>query len=59
MALALLLFAIALKLWGFPVAVGALFGAAAAFRAGQYHRGFTHSRGIWRTHKAAIRGGHR
>ena len=38
-----------------PFAAGLFVG----FRAGQYARGFSHSRGIWRSHKAAIRGGHR
>ena len=38
---------------------GAAAGMLVGFRAGQYARGFAHSRGIWRSHKAAIRGGHR
>lgn len=56
MILALLLFLIAAKIWGAPVLVGGLLVAFIAFRAGQYHRGFGHARGIWHSHQAAIRG---
>ena len=42
-----------------PFLAGVLLGTLVGFRAGQYARGFAHSRGIWRSHKAAIRGGHR
>ena len=42
-----------------PYVVATVVGMLVGFRAGQYARGFAHSRGIWRSHKAAIRGGHR
>jgi hypothetical protein len=40
-------------------AAGMAAAAFAGFRAGQYARGAAHARGIWRSHRAAIRGGHR
>jgi hypothetical protein len=45
---------------GWPLMLAALLlWKVAAFKAGQYHRGFFHARGIWRSHKAAIRGGNK
>lgn len=44
---------------GVPFILGLAAGAFLSFRLGQYHRGFTHARGIWHSHKSAIRGGHR
>jgi hypothetical protein len=46
---------------GWPWAATFAGMAAAAlvgFRAGQYARGAAHARGIWRSHRAAIRGRH-
>ncbi|GAB3884449.1 hypothetical protein [Terrabacter terrigena] len=56
MILAGVLFILAVLAWGFPVAVGGLLVAVFAFRAGQYHRGLGHARGIYRSHVSAIRG---
>lgn len=56
MILLALLFAVAVLAWGWPVVIGGALVAAAAFRAGQYHRGYAHARGIRRSHWAQIQG---
>ena len=46
--------------WPWPAtALAMLVAARVGFRAGQNHRGAHHAIGIWRSHRAAIRGGHR
>ena len=61
--LLLLLFAAGFARYGegfaVGVALGMLVGSAFWMRVGQNRRGTAHAYGIWKSHRAAIRGGHR
>lgn len=61
--LALVLFAAGFARYGdgfaYGVALGSFVGAAFWMRVGQNRRGSAHAFGIWKSHRAAIRGGHR
>ena len=41
-----------------PLVIGLAVGVLVGFKAGQYHRGYMHARGIRQSHFNAIRGGH-
>lgn len=63
LGLLLLLFAAGFARYGEGFAVGVglglVVGAAFWMRVGMHRRGFGHARGIYKSHREAIRGGHR